>query len=222
MSPRERPMLFSGPMVSAILAGRKTVTRRLVTPQPTNPHRGIFVWKNDEHFPESTFGMWMAQRCPYGQPGDRLWVKETWRTAAKLDGKSPTAIAEAAEDAGYTRPWAPLQYEADGARVNWHESDWGPPGKTRVSIHMPRWASRLTLEVTGVRVERLQDITDEDARAEGCDVDLAAAEGFITYASDTRPMSVKWFNALWERINGAESWATNPWVWRIQFARVTS
>lgn len=211
----ERPILFNGAMVRAILEGRKTQTRRVVA---------------DKHMPLVFAAALPAlhESCPYGQPGDRLWVRETWRTAKLLDSKSPAAIGEMCTEAGYTNPWAPLAYEADGYQNSeWRGFDLGgdaEPGKTRVSIHMPRWASRILLEITAVRVERLQDISEADARAEG----IAAFD--VAFAGDKRrdPLTqqhptVRFADAfcdLWQSINGEQSWHENPWVWVVEFKRV--
>jgi len=164
---------------------------------------------------------------PYGQPGDRLYVKEAWRTAKSLDAKSPTVIAEICINAGYRQPWAPLAYEADGYRnAIWRgfEIDGDAElGKTRASIHMPRWASRITLEVTGVRVERVQDISEADARAEGI------TDGGCTNCGNPEPScgclnpspnARDAFCNLWGQINGEKSWHENPWVWAVEFKRV--
>ena len=214
---RERPILFSAPMVRALLAGTKTQTRRVVK---MKSHQQIEQRDDGTNWPwmydgERDCDSWMA--CHYGQPGDRLWVKETWRTADTLDALSPSAIAEKCMDAGYSKPWAPLQWEADGQR-NREWSGFGPgngvvvgPGKTRVSIHMPRWASRITLEVTGVRVERLQDISEADAIAEGARNSLHLPGG--RFAREN-------FEHLWWTIHGDGSWESNPWVWVIEFKRV--
>ena len=216
---KERPIIFSAPMVRALLAGTKTQTRRIVKARDLewmDVHQGLREPDN-------------AERCPYGQPGDRLWVKETWRTADTLDALSPSAIAEKCMDAGYSKPWAPLQWEADGQR-NREWSGFGPgngvvvgPGKTRVSIHMPRWASRITMEITSVRVERLQEISIEDAKAEGAwgpddSIVQKVADYFGTDIFSANPR--KAFQMLWESINGPDSWAANPWVWAIEFRRV--
>lgn len=206
---RDRPILFSALMVRAILAGTKTQTRRVLKPQP--------FWVNlGDGQPNP------MPPCPYGAPGDRLWVKETWRSTQSLDALSPSDIGKGAVNAGYSKPWAPVEYVADGRRLNWEDSFGPDAGKTRVSIHMPRWASRITLEVTGVRVERLCDISEEDAEAEGAahrlapGGDLAGAfdgcETPITYSAH--------FRDLWESINGAGSWAANPWVWVVTFKRL--
>lgn len=170
---KERPIIFSAPMVTAILEDRKTQTRRLtknVPPGFSGELPDDWEWKS-----------------PYGDPGDRLWVRETW---APHDAK---ALAE--KDRAF------IYFRADDARA--HPTD----GKWRPCIFMPRWASRLNLEILTVRVERLRDITPEDARAEGC-VDTAESSVRGNYAS------------LWSQINGAGSWDANPWVWVIGFRRV--
>ncbi len=202
---RERPILFSGPMVRALLAGTKTQTRRIVKPQPA--------------------GAWAAPgktSCPYGQPGDRLWVREAFRFAASLDRLSPNDVGEKALDAGYNTPWAPTQFEADGRRAGaWHGFDTPPtvtkPGKLRPGIHMPRWACRLVLEITGVRVERLQEISEADAKAEGCAPAWLDADDNATVRAHVAPTYRQGFARLWRDINGAASWQANPWVWVVEF-----
>ncbi len=187
-------------MVRSILEGRKTQTRRVVTDQ------SIITFR-----PDGTPGK-VQPNCRFGQPGDLLWVKETWRAAKSLDHLSPSQIAAAALDAGYREPWAPIQYEADGWRFNWepHFDSFGEtsPGKKRVSIHMPRWASRITLDITSVKVERLNDITPQDAIKEGIGMTMRGEPGAVTR-----------FAELWESINGPDSWNANPWVWVIEFKK---
>lgn len=196
---KERPILFQGPMVRAILDGRKTQTRRIVKPQPPRSVRtmglhplesgrlGYFDDGGKEH------------PCPYGQPGDRLWVRETFLAGIEFDGNGMPTENE--------RVW----YRATEPDLAWYngESDFpseNPPWKP--SIHMPRWASRITLDVTGVRVERLHDISDADVWAEGWEsVSLGNCDH-------------KDFAALWESINGPASWHANPWVWVVEFKRV--
>lgn len=137
----------------------------------------------------------------------RLWVKETWSSAKSMDKLSPHKIGEACINAGYRTPWAPIRYVADGNtnNVNIHSfaSDdvWG---RKRVSIHMPRWACRLALRVTNVRLERLHDITEEDAQREG-------VTPVVTYRDG--------FQKIWRTINGDTSWDENPWTWRVEFER---
>jgi hypothetical protein len=199
----ERGILFSAPMVRALLAGTKTQTRRV-----GRPKRSIEP---------------MTDECPFGMPGDRLWVREAFRFLDCFNRDSPSKVGDLCVDAGYNKPWAPTHYEADGARANWMTVGTLPgkptAGKLRPGIHMPRWASRITLEVTEVRVERLQDISQADALAEGAppshpSIDRISRE--FGYADFPR----SWYAQLWESINGAGSWDANPWVWAVAFRRV--
>ena len=195
---KERPILFSGPMVRAILEDRKTMTRRMVKPQPTQGEIG--------HFGQGipfVRGKKGDIRCPYGQPGDRLWGRESgWERPYR----TPRMMREGADT------WAPYYFDAD----DWNEDDradfkrWG--FKRRPSIHMPRCASRILLEITSVRVERLQDISELDAWSEGCEgYDDDVTGGMSGYRE---------FSQLWEQINGPGSWDADPWVWVIEFRRV--
>lgn len=203
----ERPILFSGPMVRAILDDRKTQTRRII-----NKLRGIgsiteFQASNTKGY-DWTFRdrrmLWndlrhedLLARCPYGQPGDRLWVRETW---------------------------CPDQYRADildyqDDRLAYAADFKGEPGrKWRRSIHMPRWASRILLEITDVRVERLQEITNDDAHAEG----LFVPE--CEYAQNGPRAAIIAFQALWGSIHAVSglSWTANPYVWVIRFKRIAT
>ena len=210
---KEKPILFSGPMVNAILDGRKTQTRRVVkhctqnsaASRPYFPggyKQGKFVEPTD---------------CPYGQPGDRLWVRETHR----WDGVDPKiAVREKLTDT--------LTYRADwdGDRAV-DDCPWRP------SIFMPRWASRITLEITDVRVERLQDISEEDAMAEGIErveldglmemtpLGMRPEIGWMNYlAGDGFNKAVRSFATLWQSINGIDSWEQNPWVWVVSFRKI--
>ena len=213
---KEHPILFSAPMVRALLAGTKTQTRRVVKPQPDyicqdgTPARSTDTAKVRR-------GQMMTIPCPYGQPGDRLWVRETWyfegtdmmrhgRTHSTQDGV--------------------VRYLADGARrtinTRWEAVERWMTRKpqNRPGIHMPRWASRITLEVTAVRVERLQDISEADAMSEGAppshpSIDRISRE----YGYPDFPLS--WYAQLWDHINGPGSWEANPWVWVVSFKRVT-
>jgi hypothetical protein len=236
---KERPIPFNGPMVQAVLAGTKTMTRRAKAleyfSQPENDPDGwwcarvtdgvaYMVYKQSPHE--------RAVQCPYGQPGDRLWVREPWRSTADLDKYSGSQIADLCLDAGYSVPWAPIQYDADGARRDWKHTGTPPhdgppqPGRYRHARFMPRWASRITLEVTRVRVERLQAISYMDALAEGA-FDAAAFVGQectdTGESADELARRLQWpqraFRALWEQINGAGAWDTNPWVWVVEFRR---
>lgn len=210
---RERPILFSAPMVRALLAGTKTQTRRIAKPVK-HPDLGnlydagaLVLEQEPQHV--------IDRACPYGQPGDRLWVREAFRFAASLDRLSPNDVGEKALDAGYRTPWAPTQFEADGRRAGaWHGFDTPPtvttPGKLRPGIHMPRWACRLVLEITGVRVERLNEISDDDIASEGIQEWIDGGVDHDGYPRDA-------FRSLWESINGAGAWETNPWVWVVEF-----
>lgn len=152
-------------------------------------------------------------RSPYGVAGDRLWVQESWRTSEKLDRESPSQIAELADEGGFSSPWAPVEY-SDGKRSDWDGSLWGEPGRLRAAMHMQRWASRTTLEILDVRLERLQLITEASAMAEGVTA-LACSNPLIRYALA--------FEQKWDEINGRRRgcrWIDNPWVWAIRFRRV--
>jgi hypothetical protein len=163
--------------------------------------------------------------CPYGEPGDRLWTREAWKTALSMDKENATQIGERATDAGYSRPWAPIEYSADCARSDWNVQDWGEAGRQRHARFMPRWASRDLLEVTEVRAQRVQEISEEDAEAEGVselDGELdevaicAMAKRIGGCATDARV----WYAVLWNQIKGPGSWESNSWVWCVSFARL--
>lgn len=212
---KERPILFSAPMVRAILEGRKTQTRRVVKPQPVvigskaewagprpkaKRNSGAFAhWARTGEKPSLDYIAWS---CKYGQPGDRLWVRETW---ADLRGMG------FGNDPRTDKPFI-VSYRADvkpGSDGDRARIDYGV--KWKPSIHMPRWASRITLEITGIRVERLQDISNSDALDEG--------------TPDIRTIKNNWdmvrcYQELWEKINGAGSWDVNPWVWVIEFKNI--
>lgn len=215
----ERPILFSAPMVRALIDGRKTQTRRIVKPQPISVGYEPLISFNHARA-EYSFGpedrdarglRWW--RCPYGAPGDSLWVKETWRPTASL------------------QPWdLDVTYAADNSRRTikdgeFGERDWTMPkaaARGNVSpLFMPRWASRLTLAITDVRVERLNDCSSEDAAAEGL-VKLPATGRYVVEqgaqyfgAASRDPREV--YSWLWDDINGAGSWAANPWVLVVGF-----
>lgn len=221
---KERPILFSAPMVRAIIEGRKTQTRRVVKPE---------WWRcldpDDATDRESAVAM-----CPYGVPGDRLWVREAWRTSEKLDSNNAREIAAKCEDAGYYAPWAPVEYLVDGERHNWTGPEWGNPGRVRSARFMPRWASRITLEIESVRVERVRDISEGDAEAEGTSFCEACGDcGWINsgpdggyQCSDSRcgESNIDGFHRAWDSINAARGfgWDANPWVWALEFRRVTA
>lgn len=232
---KERPIIFSAPMIRAMLEGRKTTTRRTVKPAkcrdsgcelaPCEIAGEVNGYNPDYRY------------SPYGKPGDRLWVRETFITGYELDDDELRV--------GDERVW----YRADGEIDSWLDEDgyMGDP-KWRSSIYMPRTLSRITLEVTAVRIERLQDISEEDALAEGIKPPITengnalinisekhSAASFLNAANidvfahgprakatfDRSNWVVAHYAALWESIHGADSWDANPWVWVIEFKRVT-
>lgn len=197
---KERPILFSGPMVRAILEGRKTQTRRVIKPQPVLAQSNTI--QMTPHGPKMGLGLFINTRCPYGVPRDRLWVREAHRLVDHCD--CPEACHTPAH----------VYYEADCSGYDRVDTN-----RLRPSIHMPRWASRITLEVTGVRVERLQEILEADAIREGVlPVDmkewLKPADCHSLFPHQLA------FRRLWDRINGPGSWEANPWVWVVEFSRV--
>lgn len=219
---KERPILFSAPMVRAIQEGRKTVTRRVLNAQALkNIGYGVQLGECHELPSEgplhpNSIGYY-NDFCPYGQPGDRLWVRETF---TDLRG---TGIEHRPDPEGPLQRYA---YAADcppGSHADEARKDYGI--KWKPSIHMPRAASRILLEITDVRVERLQAISDVQAMAEGVRLyaDHAAlgdwyhVEGKETYSADSR----KSFELLWSSINGPTAWDANPWVWAVEFKGVT-
>ena len=218
---RERSILFSGPMVRALLDGRKSQTRRAVK---LNDAGRVQLATKQWHIDDSN----VKHACPYGQPGDRLWVRETWMPDAPRDGT-----------------WADTQFFGCGMsplsdipelyrkpehclyRATWNGVEmvgWEP------SIHMPRWASRITLEITDVRVERLQDISEVDAVAEGIQISSQARRSDACYGiyeclmpdgkTHFNYSAYELYRILWEQINGPGSWGNNPWVWVVHFKRV--
>jgi hypothetical protein len=221
---KERPILFSAPMVRAILDGRKTVTRRAVKVQPevrmVDMIGPMLTFKNKRggHWLYPNAKQQIIADCPYGTPGERLWVRETFMDLIGTGVEHrPT-------------PDSPLQryaYAADcpaGSHADEARKDYGL--KWKPSIHMPRAACRILLEITDVRVERLQDISDEQAIAEGIEpfTDFQSSGHWRRYRDggtnsyvDNQVMS---YASLWSEINGAGSWEANPWVWVVEFKRV--
>ena len=198
---KSRPILFSAPMVRALLAGTKTQTRRSLRDGTwLDPKEGVIRMCSVGN---GVTGF-QTVACPYGSAGDLLWVRETW--AHHVQAQS----AERDED-------GPFVYAADGPQALQSRlaSKWTP------GIHMFRWASRITLEITAVRVERLQDISEADAQAEGIEYS-ERFEGYCIgmaehYHSHDPRLS---YASLWESINGPDSWAANPWVWVVEFRRI--
>lgn len=219
---RERPIIFQGDMVRAILDDRKTQTRRIVKPQPfTNAyHAGDIGFSGFERanasdpatarFSASAVGggasLFTYADCPYGNVGQRLWVRETFRCNGWATDVA-TIFYRANERNSYTEMCE--QFPVDGNKPLPVDGKWRP------SIHMPRWASRITLEITDVRVEQLNDISGADAKAEGVNSYLAQSPG-----AGPKGSYREGFKFLWESINGEGSWDANPWVWAITFKRV--
>lgn len=217
---KERPILFNDQMVRAILEGRKTVTRRAVkgfqipTEDKTTPHEGLrwsALGQRHLRYGFNVFGSTEEECahelarcgvCPFGKPGDRLWVRETWGLQVRSYGGG------AGEFIVYraTNPDAIYCRSSEGREY---------PVKWKPSIHMHRHSSRILLEITAVRVERLQDISEEQARAEGypaereCETGGSGLDAWL------------WFRSLWGEINGPEAFTANPWVWVVEFKRVT-
>ncbi|WP_368607534.1 hypothetical protein [Pseudomonas fulva] len=214
---KERPILFSAPMVRAILEGRKTVTRRAVKIQPrTKGDIGSYgLGQPFIRHPDPTK---RSPECPYGRPGNRLWVRETWLEDPEDDGT--WAYTQYMGCKGSPLSDIPKRFQKPEHcifRASWE----GPDMLWRPSIHMPRWASRILLEITSVRVEQLQDISEEQALAEGVRLytdhaelgDWYHVEGIETYSASPR----KSFELLWQQINGVDAWYKNPWVWVVEF-----
>lgn len=198
---KERPILFNADMVRAVLDGRKTQTRRIMKVQP---HAGVrnspFVKSGIED------GHGKELVCPFGEVGDRLWVRETFRVHSRATDVA-TLVYKASEQQSWTQQThrVPIEKCNKPAVVD----TWTP------SIHMPRWASRITLEITCVRVERLNSMTEKDALAEGC---LGGHDTIPGYQYSATPH--EHFHHVWQSIYGADSWQANPWVWVIEFKRV--
>ena len=221
---RERPIIFSAPMVRAILDGRKTQTRQIVQSParymqragmevikhraPGNPWYGDYVWSMRDRM-----GIWndytheqFLSLCPYGVPGDRLWVREAF-----LQPRATYQQASGEWESYWTGSREDIRYVADGAQPEWtRPGQYGSLWRAkRPSIHMPRWASRILLEITEVRVQRLQEISEEDARAEG-----------VTLQKNPESTFRSGFRSIWCDINGPKSWNANPWCWVLSFRRI--
>ncbi len=221
---KERGMIFNGEMVRAILDGRKTQTRRPVKFPVLDKNLGCELAGN-ELAGELSAGNYL--NSAFGKPGDRIWVREAYRFPASLDDVSPTGVGEMAVATGNRKPWAPTFYEFTGTFSDGWKGFETPPkvsdaGKLRPSIHMPRWASRILLEITDVRVERLNAISEKDARAEGI-IDggcLNCGEPEPCGCANPEPDATDAFAYLWQSIYGQENWNADPWVWVISFKRV--
>lgn len=207
---KERPILFQAPMVKAILAGKKTQTRRIVKIvdpwQESAPREKLLMSTEFQEPGLARFTTIDARRmfcvkCPYGKPGDRLWVRETHWRLGKWVKNGFTETGRQRWTFKATRgTFVRFVPEKSREEHGWHK---------RPSIFMPRWASRITLEITGVRVERLQDISIDDCGAEG-----------LSQSDSLGGCLVEDYCNLWESINGRDSWDANPWVWVVEFTAV--
>lgn len=205
---KERPILFSAPMVRAILDGTKKQTRRVVKQLVIQDDRflGGFKLIGPGGVETAICGPLVSFQSPYGSPGDRLWVRENF---CPIYPQDPTYNSGRPIEYDYAATYTHGDRLGDSIGI---KKVWKP------SIHMPRAASRITLEITGVRVERLQDISEADALAEGTPADLLPMDvSRMPYPSS---IEVGRYAALWESINGPDSWAANPWVWVVDFKRL--
>lgn len=232
------PILFSTPMVQAILDGRKTMTRRIVKPQPDPESDGIEyipvapsldweqhyneIWK-PFHW-ETSEGESISSFCPYGQPGDVLWVRESFISGCEMEDGY---FKHDEHGNTITKTW----YKADGDLNQWYTGDSDFPVENipwKPSIHMPKSACRIFLEVASVRVERLQDISIDDAVKEGIEPITHPPYNdvkkwgwrFKDYIGNSVCLPVASFQTLWQSINGPASWDANPWVWVVEFKRI--
>jgi hypothetical protein len=243
---RERPILFSAPMVRAILEGRKTQTRRVVKPQPeydgdyfggftdsVNKRGAIsggYVLKTKKATTSiASFNLGAySDMSPYGKPGDRLWVREAFAEEIEFHGSEmpysdgrPKLIHAPVDELDEEPTWRQCHYRATDESPDLqclHKKCEGGPCMSpwKPSIHMPRWASRITLEITDVRVERLQDISCNDLLAEGSPVCIREYSDRTIGCVGAR----EWYRTLWDSINGEGAWDKNPWVWAVSFRRV--
>ncbi len=226
---KERPIIFSGEMVRAILDGRKMQTRRVVKPQPDffEPdatwlagagHSGDGWYVASGEYPDEGSEFYA---CPYGKPGNRLWVRETWLQMDRDHWSVPDSLPAGEGPRGIVyRASCKTTPDGEQARLAYGY-------KWRPSIHMPRWASRITLAVTGVQVERLKNIGQWGARAEGVRVRPDGRFGCFCCTSKDElgfVIAKHAFGHMWNRINAKRGfgWDTNPWVWVIEFRRLTN
>jgi hypothetical protein len=243
---KARPIIFSSQMVQSILDGRKTQTRRVIKPQPEVSAEGYLM---GEWLKKPLAGLLLPKlqditiHCPFGKIGDRLWVRETWQGPI-IDDDEFEACRQNAQKIFLKPDYCVYRAtdKLDAVDIDGNELGW------RTSTSMPRWASRITLEITDIRVEKLQDISEEDAISEGlpyaqgnkstgCMWDGVGyhGAGFDRYENKTyhTPKNGKCgcivggdtpaqcaYRELWESINGKGSWGVNPWVWVVEFRRI--
>ena len=226
---KEHQLLMQGPLVRATLAGLKTQTRRPIKPQPDDDIvdvrydaiADLWLGNTPEDNDLGYTSSW-AMRCPLGQAGDRLWVRETWRPVmetwrsfVEYSAGGELAAAGHGDDAMTKLTKVALRFP--GGREDIHSEQWHP------SIHMPRWACRLVLPLVSVRVERVQDITEDDAKAEGVER-ISAGPGWECWMGYGPSSSCKTardsFRSLWISIYGQDSWDANPWVWVAEWDHV--
>ena len=193
---RERPILMSAPNVRSILAGTKSQTRRAMKPQPITfvSAAGMRMLSRDGAVQSWNDEAYAEEFSPHGVPGDRLYVKEAWRASSAHNGLAPRDIPIGDS----------IEYCADPERI--------VTGRYRHARFMMRWMSRIVLEIADVRVERLQDISESDAKAEGVERHAPGCAADVAYRAPYR--------RLWESINGPGSWDANPWVWALTFRRI--
>lgn len=211
----EKPIIFNSEIIKALLDGRKTMTRRVIKPQIQSPKDGAYF----DNYNHGTQWNWWSKdhkqflnadiiRCPYGQIGDGLWVRETWRVHKDYDTLRPSTIFLAmGGDTAHC-----VCYKNDDRR-DYGEDFWG---RWRSPIFMPRWASRFDRSITDIRVERVQEITWNDMKAEGIEI----LPGSYNDPDNAYYSMREEFNNLWDSINGKKegcSWSDNPWVWVVEF-----
>ncbi|HIA4741277.1 hypothetical protein [Salmonella enterica] len=220
---KDRGMIFNGEMVRAILDGRKTQTRRIVSERHLNlidlgsqigecyPLECGIDHENSQSY--------YREHCPFGKPGDRIWVRETYQ-GPLFDYEHMESYLE--DSSKFEKPDFCI-YRADGKPApEFYDADDNLHCGWRPSIHMPRWASRILLEITDVRVEQLNAISEEDARAEGI-IDggcLNCGEPEPCGCANPEPDATDAFAYLWQSIYGQENWNANHWVWVIEFKRI--
>lgn len=253
---KERPILMSGPMARACLDDSKTETRRVIKPQPKGLPKGAYCDPYNHNYEHFTF--WLPDnrmilsaggnvkntahwRCPYGVPGDKLWVRESWAKAV--------THKDHPDDNYVGCNQALIVYKADGAALSYimdtcddyptlcgkPRQRFDMPKRWRPSIHMPRWASRILLEIVELRAERLQDVTEAGAMAEGIRRELVVVGSncnggrhceeveysyYYSGCPDGFETAVDAYAHLWDAINGKGAWADNPWVWVVKFKRI--